>query len=142
MTLGRCRKTQNYETPDSLVFQAHIWWNKIENNKRFKTDVLRTYRGRYHLNVFSGRLEDIRRTVLKNCNNMQNLIFQYFMQHIQWSKVGNSTTVMCFLIYFQTGVHGKSQERHFRTLLGLPWNVSLLFLSKWINLIIFVRGRI
>ena len=96
-----------------------------------------TSQGRYHMDVFSGRFEDIHRTVLQNCNNMQQLTFQYFTQHIQWSKIEKNTTVMSFLIYFQIGVLGTSRGCHFRTLLGLPWDVSLQFVSKWINLIVF-----
>ena len=86
----------NYERANSLVFQAHIWWNKIEKNERFKTDVLRTSQGRYHMDIFSGHFEDIHRTVLQNCNNMEKLTFQYFTQHIQWSKIKNNTKVMFF----------------------------------------------
>ena len=104
---------------------------------RFKIDILRTSQWRCHMNVFSGRFEDNHRTVLQNCNNMKNLIFQYFTQHIQWSKIENNTTVMCFLIYFQFGVRRTSQGHHFRTLLGLLWDLSQQFLSKWMNLIVF-----
>ena len=117
------------------MFQAYNWWKKIEN-KRFKIDVLRMSQARYHMDDFSGRFEDICRMVFQNC--MQNLTFQYFTQHIQWSKIENNTKVMCFLIYFQIGVLGTSRERHFRTLLGLLWDVSPQFLSKCMNLIVFV----
>ena len=96
-----------------------------------------TSRGRYHMDVLSGRFEDIDGTVLQNCNNMQQLAFQYFTQHIRWSKIKNNTTVMCFLIYFQVCVLGTSRGRHFRTLLRLPWDVPPQFLSKWVNLIVF-----
>ena len=45
-------------------------------------------------------------TVLQNCMNMQQLIFQYFTQYIWWSKIEKNTAVMCFVIYFQIGVLG------------------------------------
>ena len=109
---------------------------------RFKIDILRTSQGRCHMNVFSGRFEDNHRTVLQNCNNMKNLIFQYFTQHIQWSKIENNTTVMCFLIYFQFGVRRTSQGHHFRTLLGLLWDLSQQFLSKWMNLFLLPGGTL
>ena len=97
-----------------------------------------TSRGRYHMDVLSGRFEDIHGTVLQNCNNMQQLTFQYFTQHIRWSKIENNTIVMCFLIYFQIGVLVTSRRRHFRKLLELPWEISPQFLSKPINVIVFV----
>ena len=127
----------NDERANSLVFQAHIWWDKIEKNERFKTDVLRTSQGRYNMDVFLGRFEDIHRTVLQNCNNIQSLTFQYFTQHIQWSKIKNNTKVMLFLIYCQIGVFGTSRGCHVRMILGLPGDVSPQFLSKWMNLIVF-----
>ena len=68
---------------------------------------------------------------------MQNLTFLYLTQHIQLRRIENNTIVMCFLIYFQIGVLGTSRGHHFRTLLGLPWDVSTQFLSKWMNLIVF-----
>ena len=126
------------------MFQAHIWWNKIENNavkmyccERFKIDVLETSQGRHPMDVLSGCFEDVHRRVLENCKNMQPLIFQNFTQHIWWSKIENNTTVMRFVIYFWIGVLGTSRGRHFRTLLGRPWDVSPQFMRKWINIIVF-----
>ena len=84
-------KTKNYKIADSLVFQAHILWNKIENDamkmhlyERFKIDVLRMSQGRHPTNAFSGSFEDVRRTFLQNCKNKQQLTFKYFAQHIFW----------------------------------------------------------
>ena len=37
--------------------------------ERFKMDALGTSQGRHSKEVFSGRLEDIRRTFLLNCKN-------------------------------------------------------------------------
>ena len=84
---------------NSLAFQGHIWWNKTENNERFKIDVLRMSQERYHMAVFSRRFEDIYRTFLQNFNNMQNLTFQYVTQYIRWSKIENNTIVMWFLMF-------------------------------------------
>ena len=74
------------------MFQAHIWWNKIENNavkmhlrERFKSDVLGTSQGRHPTDVFSGRFENGRSTFLPNFNNKQRLIFKYFTQRIWWA---------------------------------------------------------
>ena len=100
--------------------------------ERFKTEVLRMSQEHYSMDVFSGCFEDVHKMILQNCMNMQQLIFQYFTQHIWWSKI-----LICFVIYFQIGVLGTSRGRHFRTLWGRPWNVSPQFMSKWINLIVF-----
>ena len=60
------------------MFQAHIWWNKIENNavkthlyERLKIEVLGTLQGRHPTDVFSGCFEDVRRTFLQNFKNKQ-----------------------------------------------------------------------
>ena len=52
-------KTLNYKIANSSVFQAHIWWNKTENNVikmqlygRFKIDALGTSHGRHPTEVF------------------------------------------------------------------------------------------
>ena len=73
------------------MFQAHIWWNKIENNvvkmhlyKRFRTGVLGTSQGRHPRDIFKGSFEDVRRTFLQNLKNKQRLTLKYFMQHIWW----------------------------------------------------------
>ena len=73
------------------MFQAHIWWNKIESNavkmhlcERFKIDALGTSQGRHSTDVFSGRLANVRTTFLQNFKNKQRLIFKYFTQHIWW----------------------------------------------------------
>ena len=47
------------------------------------------------------------------------------------------TTVMCYVIYFKIGVLSTSRGQPFRTPLGRPWDVSVQFMSKWINLIVF-----
>ena len=83
-----------------------------------KTDVLGTSQVPNPMEGFLGRIEDVHRTVLQNCKNMQQLTFQYFTQHIWWSKIENNTTVTCFLIDFQIGVLWTSRGHHFRTLLG------------------------
>ena len=46
--------------------------------ERFKIDILGTSQGRYSMNTFSGRFEDVHRKAPQNCNNMQKLTFQYF----------------------------------------------------------------
>ena len=58
------------------MFQAHIWWNKIENNaikthlyERYKIDVLWTFQGRHPTDVFSERFEDVRSTFPQNFKN-------------------------------------------------------------------------
>ena len=73
------------------MFQADIWWKKIENNavkmhlyERFKTDVLGTPQGRHLTDVFSGRFEDVHMTFFQNFKNVQQLNFKYFTQHIWW----------------------------------------------------------
>ena len=73
------------------MFQAHIWWNKIENNavemhlyERFKIDLPGTSQGRHPTNIFSEHSEDVRRTFLQNFKNKQWLTFKYFTQHIWW----------------------------------------------------------
>ena len=110
---------------------------KIHLCERFKIDDLRTSQEYYPMDVFSGCFENVHRTILQNCMNMQQLIFQYFTQHIWWSKIKKNTTVMCFVIYFQIRILGTSRGRRFRTLLGRPSDVFLQFMSKWINLIVF-----
>ena len=102
-----------------------------------KIDVLGTSQRLYPMDVFLGHFRDVPRTVLQYCKNIQQLTFQYFMQHIWWSKIENNTTVMCFIIYFQIDAVGMSRGRHFRTLLGRPWDVSPQFMRKRINLIFF-----
>ena len=44
---------------------------------------------------------------------------------------------MCCVIYLKIGVLRTSQGGPFRTPLGCPWDVSVQFMSKWINLIVF-----
>ena len=73
------------------MFQAHISWNKIENNAvkmhlyvRFKIDALGMSQGRHPTDVFSGRFQDVRKTFLQNFKNKQQLTFKYFTQHIWW----------------------------------------------------------
>ena len=73
------------------MFQAHIWWNKIENNavemqlcERFKIDVPGTSQKRHPTNIFSELSEDVRRTFLQNFKNKQRLTFKYFTQQIWW----------------------------------------------------------
>ena len=58
------------------MFQAHIWWNKIENNavkmhlyERFKIDIPEKSQERDPTGVFSGRFEDVRRTFPQNLKN-------------------------------------------------------------------------
>ena len=118
MSLGCCRKTWNYETANSLVFQAKMLWNKIENNERFEIDVLRTSQGRYHMDVFLGRFEDIHRTVLQNYNNMQNLTFRYFTQHIQWSKINSNVLFDIFSNWRPPDFPRTSLQDAIRTSLG------------------------
>ena len=67
------------------MFQAQIWWNKIENNavkmhlyERFEIDVLGTSQGRHPMDVFSGRFEDLRKTFLQKFKNKRQLTFKYF----------------------------------------------------------------
>ena len=117
--------------------QAHIWWNKIKNNavkmyfcERFKIDVLGTSQGRYPRDVFSGRFEDIHRTAFQNCKNMQQLTFQYFMQHIWWSNIENNTTLMCLVIYFQIAVLERSRGRNFKYL-GTSL-INLIVFASWL----------
>ena len=43
-------------------------------------------------------------TVLQNRMNTKQVIFQCSTQHIWWSKIEKNTTVMSFVICFQTGV--------------------------------------
>ena len=90
---------------------------------------------------FLGRLENIHTTLLQNCENMQLLTFQYFPQYIWWrGKIENNTTIMCFIIYFQIDVLWTSRGhrgRHFRTLLGRPWDFSPQFMRNWQNVIAF-----
>ena len=52
-------RTWNYKIANSLLFQAHIWWNKIESNKmkmrlceKFKIDVLETSEEPHSADVF------------------------------------------------------------------------------------------
>ena len=104
-----CKK--NWKKISCLVLYLH-GWNKIENYsmkmhlcERFKIDVLGTSQEHYSMDVFSGCFEDVHRTFLQNCMNMQQLIFQYF---IWWNKIEKYTTVMYLVIYFQIGVLGTS----------------------------------
>ena len=46
--------------------------------ERFKNDVLGTFQGRDRADVFSGPVEDVRRTFLQTFNNKQQLTFKYF----------------------------------------------------------------
>ena len=90
MFWGCCGKSYNFETANSLVFQAQIWRNKIQHNamkvllceKVYKIDVLETSQGHYPMGVFFGPFEDVHRTVLQTCKNMQQLTFHFFTQQI------------------------------------------------------------
>ena len=71
------------------MFQAHIWWNKIENNAvkmhlyvSFKIEALGMSQGHHPTDVFSGGFEDVRRTFFQIFKNKQQLTFKYFTQHI------------------------------------------------------------
>ena len=73
------------------MFQAHIWWKKIEKNavkmhlyERFKIDVLGMSEGRHPMDIFSGRFEDVERPFLQNFKIKQRLTFKYFTQQIWW----------------------------------------------------------
>ena len=73
------------------MFQAHIWWNKIEINaikiylyKSYKIDVLGMSKGRHLTDVFSQRFGDVQRKFLQNFKKKQKLTFKYFTQHIWW----------------------------------------------------------
>ena len=75
------------------MFQARIWWNKIENNavkmhfyERFKIDVLGTSQGHHPTGVFSGRFENVCRTFFQNFKNKQRLTVKYYTQHIWWVR--------------------------------------------------------
>ena len=46
---------------------------KMHLCERFKIDVLGTSQGRYAMDVFSGRFEEVYRTVLQDCKNKQQL---------------------------------------------------------------------
>ena len=55
--------------------------------ERFKTDILGTSQDHYPRDVLLGCFKAIHWTILQNCMKMQQLIFQYFTQHIWWSEV-------------------------------------------------------
>ena len=136
MPLWCCRKNVKLYSSQFFSFFRHIFGKKIENNaiemhlvREVQNWVKGTSKGRYPKYVFSRRFEDICRTIFQNCKNMQQLTFQYFTQHICWSKIKIYTIVMCFAIYFQIGVLGTSRGGHFRTLLGSPWNTSPQFMK-------------
>ena len=105
-------KTYYYKTSNSLVFQAHVWWNKLENKmylcERFKIDVLGTSQGRHPMDVFSGHFEDAPRTFLQNFKNKQQITFKYWMNRFE-----SNTTVMCFVLCLNLGT---SLARHYAQL--------------------------
>ena len=50
--------------------------------ERLKINVLGTPQGRHPTDIFLGRFEDVRKTVLQNFKNKQRLTFKYFTQQI------------------------------------------------------------
>ena len=130
------------------MFHAQVWRNKIENNaikmhfyERFKTGVLGTSQRRHNMDVFSRRFEDVHKTFIPNCKNIQQLTFQYFTQQIWWSKIEINAAIMWLVLYVQNWGPGdvrKTQfcRHHLRTLLGRPWDVSPHFMRKWINSVV------
>ena len=55
---------------------------KMHLNERFKINILGTTQGLHPMDIFLGRFEDIHRTGFENYKNMQQPIFQHFMQYI------------------------------------------------------------
>ena len=124
--------------------------------QRFKIDVLWTSQGRHTTDFCSGRFEDVRRTLLQNFKNKQQLGFKYFSHTHLPIWIENNTAVMCFLSSLRLGDVPRTSlcRRHFRTHQdalqdvtlslqtqgGPPWDVSPKVMRHCINLIVFAFG--
>ena len=89
------------------MFQAHIRWNKIENNavkmhlyEMFKIDVLGTSQGRHPTGVFLGRFENIH----------SNGYLLSISRNTFGDRIENNTTVMCFVLCLKLTPSGRPTD--------------------------------